>query len=232
MSTENSNPHALHRQRLKARFLKGEFEGFSDHEVLELLLCYALPRKDTNVLGHELIARFGSLSQVLEADFEDLCSFCGLSEHSALLLRMIPSLSKRYLTDREKDTADYGDYDVMGQYLVRRYIGLCHEECNAVLLDNGYRILDYTKVGDGVVNASPIHIRKIAAAALQKNATFVVLSHNHPAGTPIPSGDDLNVTRAVQSALTLLGIRFLEHYIVAGDQYIGIQKGRIGTFTP
>lgn len=232
MSTEKSNPHASHRQRLKARFLMNEFVGFSDHEILELLLCYALPRKDTNALGHDLITHFGSLSKVLEADFDELCAFSGLSEHSALLLRLIPPLTKCYLADRNKDHVNYADYDAMGQYLVHRYIGLRHEECNVVLLDNGYHLLDYVKVGDGTVNASPVNIRKIAAAALQKNATYVVLSHNHPAGTPLPSDDDLNVTRAVQSALELLGINFLEHYIIAREQYVGIRKMRLGTFVP
>ena len=91
---ENKNPHLLHRKRLKGRFYDSGFSGFSDHEILELLLCYALPRQDTNVIGHRLMERFGSLSGVFDADFRELCQVSGISEHSALLLKMVPELAK------------------------------------------------------------------------------------------------------------------------------------------
>lgn len=224
----NFNPHIQHRQRLKARFSEGGFVGFSDHEILELLLCYALPRRDTNQIGHALIDRFGSLSHVFEADIGALCEVSGISEHSALLLKMIPELCRAYLTDKGKEVKSYADYDDAGRFFVNRFVGVSREEVYAAFLDNGYHMLDCVRLGEGVVNASPVNIRKVATLALLRNAAFVMLAHNHPGGTVIPSGDDLNVTRAVSAALELLGVRLTEHYIVAGEQYIGIMKMRFG----
>ena len=95
-------------------------------------------------------------------------------------------------------------------------------------MDNGYHLLDCVKISEGIVNASAISIRKIATLALLRNASFVMLAHNHPGGTVIPSGDDLNVTRALSAALELLSVHLTEHYIVAGEQYVGILKMRLG----
>ena len=225
----NLNLHIQHRQRLKARFAKSGFSGFSDHEILELLLCYALPRKDTNQIGHALINRFGSLSRVFEADIGELCEVSGISEHSALLLKSVPELCRAYLTDKGKEVKAYGDYDDAGRYFVNRFVGVSDEEVYAAFLDNGYHMIECVKLSEGVVNASAVNIRKIASLALQRNAAFVMLAHNHPGGTVIPSGEDLNVTRAVAPALDILGVRLAEHYIVAGEQYIGIMKMRLGS---
>ena len=224
----NFNPHMLHRKRLKARFSEGGFNGFSEHEILELLLCYALPRQDTNKIGHALIDRFGSLSRVFEADVGELCETSGISEHSALLLKMVPELCRAYLTDKGKEVKTYDDYDDAGRFFVNRFIGVSAEEIYAAFLDNGYHLLDCVKISEGVVNASAISIRKVATIALMRNASFVMLAHNHPGGTVIPSGDDLNVTRALSAALEMLGVHLAEHYIVAGEQYVGILKMRLG----
>ena len=224
----NLNPHLLHRKRLKSRFLQGGFSGFSEHERLELLLCYALPRQDTNAIGHALIDRFGSLSRVMDADMRELCEISGISEHSALLLKMIPELCRAYLTDKGKAVKSYEDYDDAGRFFVNRFVGVSSEEVYAAFLDNGYHLLDCVKISEGIVNASAISIRKIATLALLRNASFVMLAHNHPGGTVIPSSDDLNVTRALSAALELLSVHLAEHYIVAGEQYVGILKMRLG----
>lgn len=225
---ENKNPHLLHRKRLKGRFYDSGFSGFSDHEILELLLCYALPRQDTNVIGHRLMERFGSLSGVFDADFRELCQVSGISEHSALLLKMVPELAKAYLADKGREVKTYGSYDDAGRYFVTLFIGSTVEEFYAAFLDNGYHLLDCVKISEGVVNASQVSIRKVASLALSKNASFVMLAHNHPGGTVIPSGDDLNTTRACSAALEILGITLSEHYIVSGEQYMGILHMRSG----
>ena len=119
----NLNPHLLHRKRLKSRFLQGGFSGFSEHEILELLLCYALPRQDTNAIGHALIDRFGSLSRVMDADMRELCEISGISEHSALLLKMIPELCRAYLTDSRQDVSVCDRYSEASQLRDAKNLG-------------------------------------------------------------------------------------------------------------
>lgn len=219
---ETNNIHSDHRKRMKARFLSRGLSEFEQHEMLELLLYYALPRKDTNALGHELIARFGSLSGVFDAPIERLCEVPGVSEHTAILLKMVPQLAKEYMCDVDREKDDFTDYDKSGQFFVSRFIGCCNERLYAAYFDNGMHLIDCVLVNEGDVNSSQVSIRKIVSCALEKNASSVALAHNHPGGTVIPSADDLNVTNACEMALSTVGIKLVEHFIVAGGKYMGI----------
>ena len=225
-STEIKNIHADHRQRMKARFLSHGFSAFEQHEMLEMLLYYALPRKDTNAIGHKLIEHFGSISAVFDAPVEKLCEVSGVSEHTAILIKMIPALAKEYITDSNRGKENFSDYDDAGQFFVSKFIGETHEKLYAVYLDNGMHLLGCSLIGEGDVNCSNVSVRKIISEALAYDASFVMLGHNHPNGTVIPSGDDLNVTNSCDIAMNVVGIRLSEHYIVAGNKYMGIRYMR------
>lgn len=226
MDNIRENIHAEHRQRIKARFLESGFDGFSDHEILELLLYYALPRKDTNVIGHQLLDTFGSLSGVFHAPIRELCRINGISEHTAILLKMVPQLAKVYIADCNRERATLGDYDAAGSFFVTKFIGSETEEVYTALLDNGMHLIECSRSSAGDVNSSPLSIRQLVSQALTKNASFVMIAHNHPGGTVIPSGEDLSMTRACEAALNLVGVKLTEHYIVSGNNYMGILKMR------
>ena len=214
--------HKEHRIRVKNRFLAEGFDHFEPHNILEMLLFYAIPQKDTNELAHSLINRFGSLEKVFDASFEELLTVPGIKEHSATLIKMIPSLARVYYVEKNKAGESLADFDAWGQYFVNRYIGIEVETVFLLLLDNKFNIIECAKIHEGCVNSSAISIRKMAEIIFSKNASMVVLAHNHPSGLPIPSSDDLSTTQEILRAFRSLEIRLLAHIIVAGDQYVDI----------
>ncbi|MBE6571193.1 MAG: hypothetical protein E7656_02960 [Ruminococcaceae bacterium] len=221
---DTQNTHADHRKRLKARFLEHGLSAFDKHEVLEMLLFYALPRKDTNAIGHALIDRFGSISAVFDASIEALCSVQGISEHTAILLKMMPQLVGVYLydLDREGNKVKYFDYNEMGRFFVSKFVGKQTEALYAAYFDNGMHLIDCTLISDGEVNGSHMSVRKVVSGALANDASFVVLAHNHPKGTVLPSDSDITATNVCKAALNVVDVVLYEHYIISGTRYMGL----------
>lgn len=222
----DANLHERHRARLKTRFLKVGFDAFEPHEILELLLYYCVPRIDTNRLGHQLIRQFGTLSRVFDAPYEELEKVRGISSHSALLLKMVPELSRAYSTDKLRNVKQLTSYELAGEFFVSQFVGVTVEKVMLLCLDNNHRVLDCSILQDGTVNSSNISIRRIAEIALSRNASSVMIAHNHPNGIALPSSEDLNTTEAVAKAMELLEIHFLEHFIIAETKYLGILSKR------
>ncbi len=214
--------HENHRSRLKNRFLTEGLDAFDPHNVLELLLFYSIPQKDTNETAHALINRFGSLSEVLDAPMEELMEVPGIKEHSATLLKLIPELSRRYMLDKNHTSEPLSNLDMIGRYFVDRYIGINVETVLLLLLDNKFDIIDCIKIHEGSVNSAAITLRRLVELALFRRASMVVLAHNHPFGTPIPSSDDLATTREIKRAFDIMEIRMLGHVLVAGEKFIYI----------
>ena len=140
--------HTNHRERLKKRFLTEGLDHFEPHNVLELLLFYAIPQKDTNELAHALIERFGSLSEVFDASFEELITVPGIKEHSATLIKMIPSLARQYMVDKNGNTERLMTVEKLGEYFVNKYIGVNVETVYLLLLDNKYEVIECILVHD------------------------------------------------------------------------------------
>ncbi len=222
------NLHKGHRLRLKARFLRDNIDHFEEHTALELLLFYAIPYKDTNELAHRLIDRFGSVRGVLEADFEQLCEMDGMGAHTAILLRLVPELTRVYLGTKHESMPVCDDVEKLGRLLVAVYRGSSSESVHLTLLDNSYRVIRVEKLHDGSVNSVAIDNRHLAQLAMSCGAAMVVLSHNHPSGIPIPSDEDMFTTQRIASMFELLGITMLEHIIVVGDQYMPVMHDRFG----
>ena len=135
------NIHEGHRQRLKERFLKDGLSGFEDHNILELLLFYSVPRADTNEIGHRLLKKFGSLSQVFDASVEELCQVKGIGIHSATLIKLIPQLCGAYSTDKTKNITILNSTKDLGEYFIPRFMDKMDEEIHMVLLDNKNKIV-------------------------------------------------------------------------------------------
>ena len=211
-----------HRQRLKNRFLSEGLEGFEPHNVLELLLFFTVPRCDTNPIAHDLIDTFGSLSDVFDAEYEDLMQVNGIKEHSAALIKLIPAISRYYYMDRQQKRIDLSTNEKIGEYLISLYYGINVETVYLLLLDNKMHLIGRVKLHEGSVNSAAIDIRKIAERAFAKRAAHVILAHNHPNGIAVPSGDDLLTTQNVLRALKPLQIDFVNHFIVAEDKYAAI----------
>ena len=216
--------HDGHRQRLKERFLKEGLDHFSDVQVLELLLFYAIPRQDTNPVAHNLIEHFGSLSQVLDAPVEELEKVPGIGRNAAILLSLATSLGRYYQVDRAMNIRFLPTVESCGEYLVPFFYGRRNETVFLLCLDAKCKVLCCKEIGEGSVNSAVVPIRRIVETALGANATTVVLAHNHPSGLAVPSGEDVQTTRRVAAALNAVEISLADHIVVADDDFVSIAQ--------
>lgn len=221
------NLHEGHRQRLKERFIKNGLGSFEDHNILELLLFFSVPRNDTNEIGHRLLQRFGSISNVFDAPVEELCKVDGIGMHSATLIKLIPELCSIYNVDKTENIEIVSSTNAAGKFFVPRFMGKNDEEVHILLLDDKKKIIKSEIVSKGTVNASAVSIRKIVSLAVNSNATAVILAHNHPGGVALPSSNDIVVTRRIYNALKLMEINLCDHIIVAGDDFVSMQESGI-----
>lgn len=216
--------HGGHRGRMKDRFLKTGFTGFQPHNILELLLFYSIPQRDTNDLAHELIDRFGSLSGVFDAAYDDLLKIKGISHNTATLIKMIPELAGAYIEDRNSAGIIMDTVEKIGDFLLSKYIGATNERIYLICLDNKFKLLNCAMMGEGSLNKVGFNPRRIMERAIQCSASSIVLSHNHPHGTALPSDADLLITRQLQEMASILEIRLWDHIIVAGDDYVSLSQ--------
>ena len=216
--------HDGHRQRLKTRFREEGLDHFEEHEVLELLLYYTIPRRDTNPIAHELMNRFGSLSQVLEARPEELAKVDGMGDSAATFLSLITAVGRYYLVNRTMQETILPTIEKCGHYLVPFFHGRRNEMVYILCLDAKCKVLCCKEMGEGSVNSAGVPIRRIVEAALGANATSVILAHNHPSGFAFPSDEDVLTTRRVALALDAVEIHLVDHIIVADDDYVSMAQ--------
>ena len=222
--------HYGHRQRLKDRFLQTGFTGFDAHGILELLLFYSIPQRDTNDLAHELVNRFGSLSGVFDASYEDLVKVKGISANTATLLKMIPQLANAYLNDRNDPGIILDSAEKAGAFLMSKYVGATNERIYLLCLDNKLNLLNCMLMGEGSLNKVGFHPRRILEQALQCSASAIILSHNHPHGLALPSNADLMATDEIKKALQMMKIQLIDHLIFAGEDYVSIRASAFLSF--
>ncbi len=228
-SNPKDNPHSGHRERVKQRFLNEGLDSFEDHQILELLLFYCIPMKDTNELAHNLIRQFGSLANVFEAEIGDLMEKAGVSRNTAVMLRMIPDLSSRYLRSKWGKNVVLDSTKSAGAYALTLFAGKSVECFYVICLDAQRRMIRSELVAEGTVDEAPIYIREIIKSAVRFNAVYVVIAHNHPGGSVKPSGSDIEATKAIISSFDLVKIEVTDHIIVAGDSYYSFAaKGLLG----
>ena len=216
--------HDGHRQRLKERFRTEGLDNFSDIQVLELLLFYCIPRKDTNPIAHALLDRFGSLSQVLDAPIAELAKVPGMGENAATFLSLTTAVGRYYQVDRAMNVDILTSVEKCGQYLVPFFYGRRNETVFLLCLDAKCKVLCCNEIGEGSVNSAGVPIRRIVEAALGVNATTVILAHNHPSGIALPSGEDVQTTQRVAAALSTVDIVLADHIIVADDDFVSMAQ--------
>jgi DNA repair protein RadC len=190
--------------------------------VLELLLFYCIPQKDTNLLAHELLNRFGSLPQVLEATAEELEKVPGVGEHVSTLLTLITAISRYYMVSRTTRFDVLTSNEQCGAYLVPYFVGRRDETVFLLCLDAKCKVLCCKEVGRGSVNSASVSTRRVVETALGVNASTVILAHNHPSGIAIPSTEDILTTRRIAMALDAVGIVLADHIVVADDDYVSM----------
>lgn len=216
---ENENPHAGHRERVRRRFETQGLRGFEPHQVLELLLFYALPKKDTNELAHKLLNHFGSLDRVFDAELSSLVQVSGVGYNTAILLKLVPELAQYYAKERFNKTVRIGNSEQMGEYMCSR-IGMERREVfAAAAFDAGKNEIAFEIISEGTISQTEVQLRRLAEFAIHKKAEIIVLAHNHVVDRLYPSQADIDSTRLICRALYQIGIRVVDHIIVSGDRY-------------
>lgn len=211
--------HSGHRDRLRARFLTEGLDHFEDHQILELLLFYAIPRIDTNPVAHKLIDRFGSLSAVLEADPRDLASVDGIGSNVATFFTLIPQVTRRYFHDRVKHSRKpLTSSEAASEYLLPLMAGRPEEVFYVICLDSRLCVQYAALISEGTVKDALVHPRHVIEVAVRHRASSVILAHNHPGGSAKPSTQDHKLTRRLVQALGSIDIQTADHIIVAGGQ--------------
>ncbi|MBR5303105.1 MAG: DNA repair protein RadC [Clostridia bacterium] len=224
MADKVTSIHAGHRARIRERMRAAGLNAFSDHEVLELLLTYAIPRADVNPLAHELLAAFGSLSGVLDAHESELLRVKGMGQNAALLLTMMPQLLSRYQISALGERPVILSLADAKAYCSPLFIGAIEEHIYMICLDQAGHVLHRTLLYTGTVDQVALPPRTVVETALRHHAHAVILAHNHPSGMPQPSQADLDVTCRIGTALYMIGIKLVDHLVFAGGGAFSIKR--------
>lgn len=222
--------HDGHRERLRKRFLEEDLDNFDDKHVLELLLFYCIPRKDTGVIAYNLIQRFKSLSGVLDATRKELQSVEGVGENVACYLSLIASTGRFYRVNKGKEITILPSLPACAEYLKPYFQGRTNETVFLLCMDAKCKVLGCREVGEGSVNAASISTRRIVEIALSYGASSVVMAHNHPSGIALPSPEDILTTKQIAIGLAAVDITLTDHIIVADEDLVSLAQSGLYNF--
>lgn len=208
--------HENHRERMRTRYLAEGPDGFATHELLEMLLYYTNQRGDTNGTAHALLEEHRGLAGVLSAEVDELCLTEGVGPRTAMLISIAGALYRRCAIENRPQTPVFDTCLKAREFVEPYYVGLGVERVYAMMFDNGMRLIDFYRVCDGTINEARPIARAISRRALLKNASAVIVTHNHPDGFAIATAQDRNFTNRLEQALDLNGTMLLEH-LLFGD---------------
>jgi len=216
-------PREGHRERLRKRYLQGGIRGFSDRDALEMLLTYAIPRRDTRTLAHSLLKKFGSLQGVLSQPPGMLMTVSGIGPAAAVLLNLSTSIAARALKP-EAGARVIDSPERVREYLRASMGTLRKEKLIALLLDSSNRLISECVLEYGTVDRASVHPRNLLEKVIATGATAVILVHNHPGGARRASREDIELTRRLSELGKSLGFRVLDHLIVADGDTVSLRE--------
>lgn len=225
--SDKENLHAGHRLRVKAQLLAGTVnENTPPHILLEALLYYSVPRRDTNPLAHRLLNRFGSIEAVLSAPQDELMKIDGVTENTVSLFKLFLVLQKKIAAERADGVDELHTTEEIGEYLKQRYYMRCSEFVSLLCLRGNGKILSFDFIGEGDVASVGLSTRSILEIVIKHNATVAVLAHNHPSGIALPSAVDVEITRGLVTALKQVGVNLIDHIILADNDYVSMAQSQ------
>jgi DNA repair protein RadC len=213
-----------HRQRLKQKFTKSGIDAFHDYEVLELLLSYAIPRRDVKPLSKELLREFGSLKGIVDADAGSLEKINGISSHTAILIKLIKEMGTLYLKEKAKERPQINCTSELLNYCKTYMGGLKDEQFCVIYLNAQNRITEIEPIEEGIVNQAVVYPRKVLENALKQKASAIILVHNHPSGHVKPSDADIRLTKTIQETARILDIIVHDHIIIGENRFFSFRE--------
>jgi DNA repair protein RadC len=198
--------------------------GLDEHELLELLLFYAIPRKDTKPLAKQLLERYGSIPAVLEAEIEQLREQNGVGESAVALLKLTHRLALKCMDPIDRQADYLKSPEMVSAYFRTRLRGQREEQFLAALLDARHRVLGVEELQQGTVDQAVVYPRRVAEAALNHRAKGVIVVHNHPSGDATPSDEDIQLTRNLKATLAAIDVTLLDHLIVGTAAHFSIRE--------
>lgn len=213
-----------HRQRLRDRLLAGGVDALADYELLELLLFYAVPRRDTKQTAKQLLNDFGSVAGVLAAPVGSLTRYAHIKENAAVLLKAVAAAGVRAAREQVRDQPIMGSWDKVLAYCRAAMAHEQIEQFRLLFLDSKNRLIADEPQQHGTVNHTPVYPREVVKRALELGATAIIMVHNHPSGDPSPSKADIEMTRTVSDVAGKLGIAVHDHIIIAKSGHASLRS--------
>lgn len=215
--------HDGHRDRLRQKYLKDGIYSLNDHEILELMLFYAIPRRDTNETAHRLINACGSLSAVFDAPIDQLTDN-GMPENAAVMLKFIQDFYKVYIEDKYYNNSKTYGTEVLINKLINSFLGLNEERVVLGLFDASGKELFFGMISKGSFHSSELNARRVTELALKYKAQSAIIAHNHPSGVTYPSATDISTTVSLSNALKAIGVKLKDHYIVSSTSILSFSS--------
>lgn len=222
---KKENVHKNHRSRVRQKFVENGIESFQPHQVLELLLFYAYSQRDTNVIAHNLIQKFGSISGVFEASVESLMEVEDVGYNTAVFLNLQGNIQRYYMKEKfSKEKNLTITPQNIGEYVQHLFYGYSEEVFYMISLNSDCEVITADVITKGTVNTVAVYSREVVKKALETKANFVIFAHNHPSGLLAPSEDDIKTTRLLTNALSFVNVKVIDHVIVGRGEHISLFK--------
>lgn len=213
-----------HRARLRARLLTAGPDSLADHELLEMVLFLALPRRDTKPIARALLNRFGSFASAIAAPLPDLRGIEGLGDAGVAALKAVQAAALRLARAEVVDRPVLAHWDRLIDYLQSVMARERVEQFRILFLDARNRLLADEAQTRGTVDHTPVYPREVCKRALELHATAIIVAHNHPSGDPAPSADDVTMTRALQQAASALSVTLHDHIIIGNGRWFSFRQ--------
>lgn len=224
---ENSNGH---RERIREKYLKNGINSFQEYEILELLLTYAIPRKDTKDLAKNLLKKFGSIEKVITAKKEELEEVEGLGKASISFLKLMGELPNIFYENslRNTDIITIKSKENLLKFLRSKIAFEKIEKFYVLYLSNSNELIAYNEKSYGTLDKSAVYPREIYKDVLKYDAKAIILAHNHPSGSAKPSKSDMDITKEISNGLKNFDALLLEHIIITENSYFSfLEEGLI-----
>lgn len=229
---KKNNVHAGHRERMRKKFLKSGFDSFETHEILEMILFFAIPRANTNEIAHNLLDKYGSLSCICDVDIDELQKIKGIGAHCALLLKMIPFITQEYFKSKKNRFEDLSTGRAACEYFKNQFYGVCNEQIRIVCLNENRKALTNQSdlIAEGVPGKVSVNIRRIIEITYKNHSENIMIAHNHPNGIATPSDEDIKSTIKLYNTLKSIGIHLCDHILIANNTAVSFKDSAVFNF--